>query len=77
MAPPHPDVEGANPETPLAAPPRNGGDEAEGKGKGEQQPPVPLREADPETDVEKERRAERDERLARPGSEGSEATGSG
>jgi len=58
VAPPHPDVEGSNPET-----------------KGEDGEPVavpPVVEA--ATDELKEKSAEVEEKKAKPGSEGSEAT---
>ena len=57
MAPPHPDVDGANPETPAVA-------ESEG---GAENPDVA-------TDAIKEKSAEKQEKMAKPASDGNEAT---
>jgi dolichyl-phosphate-mannose-protein mannosyltransferase len=58
-APPHPDVEGANPETPAVP-----------KSDAPEQPPV----ADVETDLLKEKSAEEEGKKPKPASEGNEAT---
>jgi dolichyl-phosphate-mannose-protein mannosyltransferase len=58
-APPHPDVEGANPET---------------KGQPEGGANDELPSAEGSTDLQKERSAEQEERKAQPASEGNKAT---
>lgn len=61
VAPPHPDVEGQNPET------KN----ARGEGQASEQPP----RVDIESDQEKEQSIANGKKAAKPASEGNEATG--
>jgi dolichyl-phosphate-mannose-protein mannosyltransferase len=66
-APPHPDVEGANPETKDKMIHSENGQPQEA---GEQEPPI----VEAATDVVKEKLAEAKEKMAKPASEGNDAT---